>query len=262
MKICRRCILFCLALLMLISVTACGSDVPDNTVFSSQDLPGKKIGLILGTLAYTKSDELTEMGAFTSSYTSAESAAADLKEGNIDCIILDKEPAEKITNEVPNLTILDKPYSFENFAVCVAKENIDLAQALDGAIDQLRDQGVLDGLYDKYINGGDYTYSSPENTDLSAGTLRLAADPAMAPYEFTQGTEIQGLEIDVVRAACDILGVDIEIIPTDREEIINSIYTGRAEMGVGCLEESDDGQDRVEFSQSYTQATQVIIVRK
>ena len=49
MKNLKKYVALALACSMTLIMTACGSNVPENTVFSVDDLPGKTIGVQLGT---------------------------------------------------------------------------------------------------------------------------------------------------------------------------------------------------------------------
>ena len=262
MKKLKRCLLLLLAFCGVLSLAGCGSDVPANSVFSANDLSGKNIGLVLGTLAYSQGNEFKDLGGNVLTYNSTKSAAEDLKAGVLDCIIIDKDSGEQALKKTSGLKILDEPFSDKNFAICTAKENRDLLKDVNSALSSLRQEGVIDSLYDKYLNGGDYEYIPVSDSSTFSGSIRLAVDPILAPYEFKDGDNITGFEVDLARAICDKIGVGIEIVQMDRSEIINAVYVGKAELGIGCFDKNDESVNNVDFSDTYTQSTQVIIVRK
>ncbi|MBR5269665.1 MAG: transporter substrate-binding domain-containing protein, partial [Anaerotignum sp.] len=50
------------------------------------------------------------------------------------------------------LVILDTEYAVEDYAICVAKENTDLLDAINGALEELTADGTIQTIIDKYIS--------------------------------------------------------------------------------------------------------------
>ena len=84
-----------LAAMVLMMLASCGS-VPANTVFSADDLPGKKIGVQLGTVGdlYYATDYEDNHGSVVERYNKGADAILALKQGKVDCVVIDSEPAK------------------------------------------------------------------------------------------------------------------------------------------------------------------------
>lgn len=80
-------------------------------------------------------------------------AVEALKNGQVDCVILDNEPAKALVAANEGLSILDSSYADEDYAIAVSKDNAALLEAIDGALNELIADGTLQGIVDKYIAG-------------------------------------------------------------------------------------------------------------
>ena len=258
------------------ALTACGS-VPANTVFSVDDLCGKKIGVQLGTTGdiYASDYEDLESGVFPEGYEGEASvierfnkgndAVQALKQGKIDCVIIDSQPAQAFVAKNDDLMILEEEFALEEYAIAVSKDNAELTAAINEALAQLEADGTLTGIIANYIGDetkGKFPYVSPEGVDRSNGTLVMATNAAFEPYEFYEGTEVVGIDADMAQAICDVLGYELKIEDMEFDAIINAVQSGKADIGVAGMTVTEDRLKNIDFTDPYTTATQVIIVRK
>lgn len=84
-------------------------------------------------------------------YPNGNEAVIALANGDVDCVIIDNEPAKALVAENAGLTILDTSYADEDYAICVAKENTELLDKINVAIDELTADGTIDAIVAKYI---------------------------------------------------------------------------------------------------------------
>ena len=87
--------------------------------------------------------------------TGAEAVAA-LKNGNVDMVIIDNEPAKSFVAANEGIHILegDNEYAVENYAICVSKENTELLDKINKALDELKADGTIANIINKYIPSG------------------------------------------------------------------------------------------------------------
>ena len=64
----------------------------------------------------------------------------------------------------------------------------------------------------------------------------------------------------MAQAICDKLGYKLVIDDMDFDSIITSVQTGKADFGMAGMTVTDERLQSINFSDSYTTATQVIIV--
>ncbi len=84
--------------------------------------------------------------------TGADAVAA-LKSGNVDCVIIDNEPAKSFVAVNEGIHILDgdNEYAVEDYAICVKKGNSELLSKINAALAELKADGTIDGIIEKYI---------------------------------------------------------------------------------------------------------------
>ncbi|MBR6694371.1 MAG: transporter substrate-binding domain-containing protein [Clostridia bacterium] len=110
----------------------------------------QKIGVQLGTTGDIYATEDFGDDRVTS-YTTGNEAINALLKGDIDCVIIDNEPAKAFVKNNKGLKILDTSYADEDYAACIKKGNKELLDAVNEAIDELVADGTIDAIVAKYI---------------------------------------------------------------------------------------------------------------
>ena len=123
----------------------------DSDIASVDDLEGKKIGVQLSTTGdIYASDDYGE--DFVEQYNKGADAVMALTQGKVDAVIIDNEPAKNFVASNDGLKILDTEYVTEDYAACINKENTELLDAVNGALAELKEDGTLQKIIDKYIS--------------------------------------------------------------------------------------------------------------
>ena len=94
------------------------------------------------------------------------------------------------------------------------------------------------------------------------GELVMATNAEFPPYESKKGNEVVGIDVDMMRAVCDKLGLELEIEDMQFDSIITSVESGKADVGVAGISVTEDRKKNVDFTVGYATSTQVIIVKK
>ena len=241
-----------------------GKNNKQSKVQTIDDLPGAVIGVQLGTTGDIFVSDYEKEGSVVERYNKAADAVQALKLGKIDCIVIDKAPADAFVAINSDLSILDEEFAVEEYAICISKENPELREKINTAIAQMRAEGTLERIISNYIGDstkGKYPYESPENVDRSNGTLNVATNATFEPYEYIEGGEITGIDIDIAKAICDILGMSLKIQDIEFDSIISSVQSGKSDIALSGMTVTEDRLKSIDFTDSYTTATQVIIVR-
>ncbi len=109
-----------------------------------------KVGVQLGTTGDIYSTD--DFGAENvSQFANGNEAVMALLGGAVDCVIIDNQPAKALVEANEGLVILETAYADEEYAICVAKENTELLESLNAAIDELIADGTVDTIIAKYI---------------------------------------------------------------------------------------------------------------
>lgn len=264
------CLFFATALLAL-SLAGCGSKNTANEtqplkVNNVDELEGKKIGVQLGTTGdiYASDYEGDDAGTTIERYNKGNDAVQALCQDKIDAIIIDEEPAKAFVNSNPELVILDEEFANEDYAICVAKTNPELTEKINAALEQLEKDGTLDALRKNYMGSDDEKGQSPyikKDIERPNGTLVAATNAAFKPYEYYENGVMTGFDIDMIQAVCDVLGMELKMEDMEFDSIINAVKSGKADVGAAGMTVTEDRLKNIDFTDSYTNATQVIIVK-
>ncbi len=264
MKNGKKLIVLLLTGAMILGLVGCG--IPENRVHSAEDMAGKKIGVQLGTTGDTYvSDEFKKDDKTTiERYKKGADAVQSLKQGKIDCVVIDSEPAKAFVAQNKDLKILDTEYANEDYAIAIAKDNSDLKENINTALKELKEEGTLDQIVSNYIGDdtmGTCPYESPTDVDKSNGKLVMATNAAFRPYEYYEGKEIVGIDAEMAQAVADKLGMELEILDMDFDAIINAVQSGKADIGVAGMTVNEERLQSIDFTDTYANGKQVIIVR-
>ena len=125
--------------------------VPEGSdIASPDDLAGKKIGTQRGTTGYSYcTDDYGEDSVVA--FDDGATAVQNLLAGKVDCVVIDKAPAQEYVKANAGLTILDTEYANENYAIGLGKDNTALQEALNKALAELKADGTIQSIIDKYI---------------------------------------------------------------------------------------------------------------
>ena len=122
----------------------------DSDIASPDDLTGKKIGTQRGTTGYIYcSDDFGEDSVVA--YDSGLTAVQALNNGQVDAVVIDNAPATEYVAANPGLKVLDTSYAEEDYAIGMAKGSA-LEDAVNKALEELKADGTLQAIVDKYIN--------------------------------------------------------------------------------------------------------------
>ena len=84
-------------------------------------------------------------------YQKGNDAIVALTSGKVDSVVIDNEPAKAFVAANEGLKILDTAYAEEEYAMCLNKDNEELLNAINQALDELKKDGTIDAIVAKYI---------------------------------------------------------------------------------------------------------------
>ena len=113
------------------------------------------------------------------------------------------------------------------------------------------------GSTDAPAQSGDNTSASQEATK---DTLVMATNAAFPPYEYYDGDEMVGIDVEMAQAVADKLGMELQIEDMDFSSIITAVQSGKVDIGVAGMTVTEDRLQNVDFSESYATGIQVVIV--
>ena len=257
--------LFLLCIGMTMGMVGCQKAEPTKEIACVDDLAGSRIGVQLGTTGdlYATDYEKEHANTTLERYNKGADAVQALKQHKVDCVIIDEQPAKAFIQQNPELKIIEETFALEEYAICLKKGNDELREKINSALAKLKTDGTLDAIIKNYTGSdeekGNYPYQI-KDVERGNGTLTVATNALFPPYEYHENGKITGLDIDMIQAVCDELGMALKIEDMDFDAIINAVHSGKADIGVAGMTVTEDRLKNIDFTDSYTTSTQVIIV--
>lgn len=224
-------------------------------------LTDARIGVQLGTTGDTYAQEIPD--ATVEQYNKFNDAVLALKQGKVDAVIIDNEPGKVFDEQNDDIIMLDEDFVVEDYAIALNKGS-EMTAKFNEAIAALKENGTVDAILDKYINGveGAEGYVTPEGTEYPNGTLTMATNAYFPPYEYYEGDQIVGIDAEFAKAICDYLGYELKIEDMEFASIIPAINSGKADFGAAGMTVTEDRLLNVDFTDSYCTGIQSILVLK
>ena len=97
---------------------------------------------------------------------------------------------------------------------------------------------------------------------LEKGKLVVATDAAWPPFEYMEGENVVGVDLDIAKDIADGLGVDLEIINVSFDSLSMYLENGEADLALAAITVTEDRADAMEFSEPYCESSQYIVVKE
>ena len=129
----------------------------DSAIASVDDLFAEGAMHIIGVQRNTTGDlystwDLEDAGLATiDRYSKGADAIQALLTGKVDCVVIDNEPAKAFVEANEGLKILDTAYAVEEYAAAMSKDNAELYEAVNKALEELIADGTVASIVEKYI---------------------------------------------------------------------------------------------------------------
>jgi len=120
----------------------------DSKVSSKKDLEGATVGVQLGTTGDVYVTDVKD--AKVERFSKGADAVLALTQNKVDAVVIDNEPAKKFVEQNKGTKILDEPFENEDYAICL-KKGSDLTEQFNKALKELKDDGTVKKIIDKYI---------------------------------------------------------------------------------------------------------------
>ncbi len=115
--------------------------------------------------------------------------------------------------------------------------------------------------------GAETTKAEAESTKAGAessaagGKLVMVTNAEFPPYEYHDNNDIVGIDADIAKAIADKMGMELEIQDMAFDSLIPAVQSGKADFTAAGMTVNEDRKKNVDFTDTYAQAAQVIIVK-
>jgi polar amino acid transport system substrate-binding protein len=258
----KKSIIICAALAAVLAFTGCSKSKVE--INSLADLAGKKIGVQAGTTGEAWVQDNVE-GAQIASFKSGMDAALDLKNRAIDAVVLDELPAKAIVERNSDLKIIhDSEFTNnkEAYAIAVKKGNSELLASINKTISDMKKNGEYEALVDAFMPAdGNIKIPAAEGSSASK-VVKLGTNAAFPPFEYVEGKNIVGFDITMGQKIAKNAGLKLEVVDMAFDSLIPALQSGTIDFIAAGMSVNEERKKNVDFSETYFESEQVIIVRK
>ncbi|MEO7198336.1 MAG: ABC transporter substrate-binding protein, partial [Solirubrobacterales bacterium] len=271
-----------LGLTAAVVVAGCGSssdetssDGSTNTsgIASVDDLGGKIVGAQDGTTGETYANDETDAGEVRG-FPEGPDALAALQTGQLDAVIIDQPVAVDAIDKQGGFEIVQEITTNELYGYAMSTDSPNLRAAVNGALQELKDDGTLSDLYQQYfkidppetvLSGtNDLADPAPDSGGdpelITDGTLTVGTDTPFPPFEIGQPPDISGYDIDVLNAVAEKLGLTPEYTATSFNTIFRDVQSGQFDIAAAASTITPGREKVVDFSDPYYEAQQALVV--
>ena len=98
-------------------------------------------------------------------------------------------------------------------------------------------------------------------TTVNAGKLTMSTNAAFPPYEMTTDSgDFEGIDIEVAGAIAEKLGLELQVDDMDFDAALLAAQSGKSDMVMAGVTVTDERQKVMDFSDTYAEGIQSIIV--
>jgi len=119
---------------------------------------------------------------------------------------------------------------------------------------------LLMGMLVVLIGCGQTTPPQQQQPASTPKVMKVVTEAGFAPFEFKEGDEIKGFDIDVIKAIAEAEGYKVEIAHMGFESLIPALQSDKADVAIAGMSINPERQKAVDFSTPYFDAGLIIAV--
>ena len=159
--------------------------------------------------------------------------------------------------KVINVNLTEEEYAFG-----VDKNQPELLDATNTFIEKIKKDGTFDAICNKYFGDGTPEAVTSAELDESKDQLVVATNAAFAPFEYTEdgGKTYLGIDMEIAALLAEELGKELVILDMDFDAVCLNVQQKKCDIAMAGLTITEDRKELVNFSESYYDASQQLVV--
>lgn len=163
---------------------------------------------------------------------------------------------EKASAKVIEIELTDEDYAFG-----VDKDNAQLLSDVNAFIEEIVANGKFEEICNKYFSDGQPTPVKSAELDPSKDQLIVATNAAFEPFEYKDGENYLGIDMEIAALLAEKLGKELVIQNMDFDAVCLSVGQHKSDIAMAGLTVNEKRQEYVTFSTPYYKASQKLIVK-
>lgn len=154
--------------------------------------------------------------------------------------------------------MIDIKLSEEEYAFGVNKSDTELLNQVNDILKTKEDE--IDAIMNKFFSDGEPSLIESAKKDDSKDQLVVATETGFEPFEYKVGNKFAGIDMEIAKLIADTLGKELVIEEMEFDSVVTSVQNGTCDIAMAGLTVDADRAKMVNFSNTYYQAGQVLIV--
>lgn len=156
--------------------------------------------------------------------------------------------------------VIDLALSEEEYAFAVAKENTEFLGKVNEFLTKINENGKFNEICNNYFGDGTPLAIESAALDTSKDQLVVATSTGFEPFEMVDANgKYSGVDLEIAYYLAQELGIELVIQDMEFEAVVNAVQTGKCDIGMAGLSVTPDRKEVVTFSNTYYNASQVVI---
>lgn len=161
---------------------------------------------------------------------------------------------------ISTVKVIDINLTEEQYAFGVDKNQPDLLVSVNAFIHKIMEDGTFDAICNNYFGNGTPVAVTSATPDSGKDQLVVATNAAFEPFEYMEGNTYYGIDMEIAAALAQYLGKELVISNMDFDAVCLSVGQQKCDIAMAGLTIKEDRKEYVNFSDSYYNAAQKLIV--
>lgn len=162
----------------------------------------------------------------------------------------------------PVVKVIDIALSEEEYAFCVNQSNATLKDQVNAFLTKIKTNGKFDEICNNYFGDGTPLKITSATLDTSKDQLVVATSTGFEPFEMVDAAgKYSGIDLEIAYYLAEELDLELVIQDMQFEAVVNSVQSGICDIGMAGLSVTPDRAEVVTFTDSYYNASQVVMAR-
>ncbi len=227
-------------------------------IYTLNDLSGKYIGVQTGTTLDEQVHQLIKLPRVQYFSNVIEMTKA-LEQRKIDAIAMDLTVAETILLHHSNFSILKERLNKDEFGIAMGKRN-PLKTSIDSCITILQQNGEIQKIKEKWLKSKVVVKTIAQDW-VGTDTLVVGTEALYAPYEFYQGGELSGIDVDIMLTIGKMLNKNIKFADMNFDILIPSLVNEKTDLCIAAMSITTERSNLIDFSIPYDKNESVVVVQ-
>ena len=172
----------------------------------------------------------------------------------------DKKADEPATSAA-KVKVVDIELSSEEYAFGVDKKQPELKEKCNELLKEMKSSGELEEISNHFFGDGEPVAVTSAKQDNSKDQLVVATNAEFAPFEYKEGDQFYGIDMEIAKLLADKLGKELVIVDMAFDAVLLSVQQQKADIGMAGLTVTEERAKQGDFSDPYYTAAQKIICK-